>query len=422
MINRINLLAEILAIVLFLCGLYGEKFRLDFKEAVLIAADIIIMQGVDRGSLPVWSGNLIYPIIAVYCIWRFGGGIKKMIINNALYIIFLSGLQMLCFFLIFCLGGREITEEYRVLAVNFILLLFCSFLARGKILEKVSFYFQRKDIILRVILLISLGTIAVFITMKKESRGLYLSDYLFPAIAILIIFILTVSWQSYKLKAKEREMELRAYKLYEESYKNLITEIRLKQHEFNNHINAVYSQHLICKTYEELVNRQKEYCENILYDNRYEKLLRAGNSMLIGFLYGKFMEAEKKGITVEYEVKCFTLQTKLPMYKFIELTGNLLNNAMDALAEQEDKRLFVSITEEKQVVCIEVRNVHEVIPFAQITAMFQKDYSSKGENRGLGLYSLKKMGREYNFEIICSNKIVENINWISFCVQLEKSV
>lgn len=422
MVNRISLLEEVLAIIIFLCGLYGEKFRIDFKEVVLIVGDIIIMQGADNGMLPIWSRNLIYPIIAIYCAWRFGGEIRKLIINNALYIIFLGGLQMLCFFLIFCLGGNNISEEYRVLATNFILLLLCGFLAQGKLLERVSFYFQRKDIILRVILLISLGSIAVFIAMKKKARGLYLSDYLFPAIAILIIFILTVSWQAYKLKAKEREMELQAYRLYEESYKNLITEIRLKQHEFNNHINAVYSQHLICKTYEDLVSRQKEYCENILYDNRYEKLLRAGNSMLIGFLYGKFVEAEKKGIAVEYEVKCGELKTVLPMYKLIELTGILLNNAMEALEENKDKKLFVSIVEETQEVRIEVRNVHEVIPLAQIMAMFQKGYSSKGENRGLGLYGLKKMGKEYNFEIVCSNKIVEKRNWISFCVWLKKSV
>ena len=98
--------------------------------------------------------------------------------------------------------------------------------------------------------------------------------------------------------------------------------------------------------------------------------------------------------------------------------GNLLDNAMDALECREDKRLYVSIIENTEGITIEVRNIHEAVSPKQIIEIFQKGYSSKGENRGLGLYGLKKMSREYHFKIGCSNVLLDGSNWISFWVYL----
>ncbi len=420
MINKLSLIAEIMTTIIFLYGLYGEKFRIDYKEVILIATDLIIMECIDCGYLPHWASAVIFLIIMAYCIWRFGWNGKKLLVNSVLHIVFLGGLQMLCFFCVFSFMGNG-AEEVRSLLTNMMMLLICMFLSKTKKPEQISYYFQRNDIIIQIILISVVGIVMLCMYGKKENNGLYLGGYVLIAGTVLIISVLAISWQSYKLKAKERDMELKAYKLYEESYKNLISDIRLKQHEFNNHINAVYSQHLTCKTYEGLVERQKMYCENILYDNRYEKLLRAGNSMLIGFLYGKFLEAERRNIHVEYEINCGELKTALPMHKLVELTGNLLNNAMDALEGKSDKCMYISITEKSEYINIEVRNVYESLSVEQINQFFKKGYSSKGDNRGLGLYGLKKLGKEYGFEIICSNVMHENKNWISFCVQLKRT-
>lgn len=133
------------------------------------------------------------------------------------------------------------------------------------------------------------------------------------------------------------------------------------------------------------------------------------------------MEAESKNITVEYDIQCTEVRIKLPMYKLVELVGNLLNNAMDALRNHDDKRMYISLLVEQEYLHIEVRNICEELTTEQIAAMFRRGYSNKGEGRGLGLYSLKKMGKEYGFQIVCSNLQIEGKNWISFCVQLEKS-
>lgn len=392
MINRISLLVEVMAIIVCLYALYGEKYRLGYKEIVLISVDLILMQSIDSGYINKELKAIIYLIIILYCIWNFKSNIRQLIVNNVLYIILLGSLQMSSFFLVSSIVGINTIEEIRTLCVNLTLFLACIIITRKNWLKHISFYFQKDDVTMWSILVTGSVVILSCIYMVKYSKGLYVDEYIIPVIAILITCIMTGSWQKYKSKAKEKEMELQAYKLYETSYQNLISEIRLRQHEFNNHISAIYSQHLVCKSYEELVERQKSYCEEITYDNRYEKLLKAGDFALIGFLYGKFIEAEKRGIAVEYELKCMELRSSLPMFKMVELIGNLINNAMDALEKADEKRIYVSITEDAEQVVIEVRNISPTISPKEITVMFQKGYSLKGENRGLGLYGLKKMG------------------------------
>ena len=68
-------------------------------------------------------------------------------------------------------------------------------------------------------------------------------------------------------------------------------------------------------TYDELIANQKQYCNHVVNDNKYERLLKVGNSVLIGFLYGKLLEAEGRGIDVDYDVQCMELNVGLPMYK-----------------------------------------------------------------------------------------------------------
>lgn len=422
MVNRVSLLVEIMSIIICLYALYGEKYRFGYKEVILISVDIILMQSIDSGYLPAEASELMLLLIVLFCVWRFGTNKKKLIINNILYIILLSGLQMLSFFIVSCILGEGANKEAHILCVNIVMLIVCIIIARQERLKQISYYFQRNDVIIRCVLVLGIVVILICIYMVKSARGLYIEDYLFPAVAILIICLMTESWQKYKLKAREKEMELQTYKLYEASYQNLISEIRLRQHEFNNHINAIYSQHLTCKSYKELVDRQREYCEEIIYDNRYERLLKAGDFVLIGFLYGKFIEAEKREIEVEYELKCMELKSTLPMFKLIELMGNLINNAIDASEKCREKRMYVSIIENTEEIAIEVRNEHQTLSSKEIIAMFQKGYSSKGEGRGWGLYGLKKMGMEYDFEIICSNVMIETVNWISFSVHLNKDV
>ncbi|MCM1127155.1 MAG: ATP-binding protein, partial [Lachnospiraceae bacterium] len=235
-------------------------------------------------------------------------------------------------------------------------------------------------------------------------------------------FIFTLSGQlnKYKLKAKEVETELRMQKVYSDSFKGMIDDIRMRQHEFNNHISMLHSLHLKYHTYEELADALDSYGDAVMKENRFYKLLSDGNSVIAGFLYGRFNEFYKKGVEVSYQVIVQELEIGVPCYKIVEILGDLMNNAVEALlADGERNKLHVSIIESDRF-WIEVRNESPYISYKELGAFWEKGYSQKGEGRGLGLYNVKLICDEYGLEIVCDNAEIEGENWLSFTIRKEK--
>lgn len=241
-------------------------------------------------------------------------------------------------------------------------------------------------------------------------------------LAVIVICETVLNNKKYKIKMNKMSEELQSYKLYVKSFEDMITEIRLKQHDFSNHLTAVYSQHKVFNTYEELVRQQKAYCNNISDDSRYVKLINAGNPVLMGFLYEKFILAEKKGIDVEYEIHAMLMETRIPVFNLVSILGNLIDNAVDELMYNDIKKLKVEILENNKEICLKVSNVHEFISEEQILNFFKKGYSQKGFGRGMGLYEIKRMSREYGFDIVCGNEKINGFNWVKFQVRIKKSV
>ena len=207
------------------------------------------------------------------------------------------------------------------------------------------------------------------------------------------------------------------YQIYEDSFQNLIDEIRLRQHEFDNHINTIYSLHYTCDTYEELVRLQEEYGHIVKQENRHNKLLKAGNPLLIGFLYGKIIEIEKLGIEINYKISIRELNIRVPIYKMVELLGNLVKNAIEALMGSDiNKKMYILVVENNGEFNIEVRNRSVFMEYREIEQFFRKGFSKKGSNRGLGLYNVKNICNEYSLKIFCENKSFDNENWISFVI------
>ena len=421
-IENIALLVEVFAVIWCIHLCYGEKIKCDWKTLALVIIDIVIMNLINYEYLPKWMSSVIYPIIAIYCGFRFGWNIRKIIVNNVLYLILMSILQMLCLSIASIISMLSNTSENgMILMTNIILLLVMVLISRFVEMRKFSDYLCKKEIVPYLIFMF--GCIVIFICMYmfKHLGGMYFGEYILLCICLLLLCIVTISWEKYKIKSTDSEAELNAYKLYEESYKNLINEIRIRQHEFNNHINAIYNMSSIYRTYEELVENQKKYCEELESDNRYGQLLKLGNTVVIGFLYGKLLEAERKNINVIYEVRCMMLETGIPMYKLVEILGNLINNAIDALESQEDKKMKIVIIEDSSTLKLIVSNLSDYKQPQEIARMFKRGYSSKGSMRGIGLYSLKRMSTLYRFDLICCNEMYDGRNWITFTININKS-
>lgn len=315
---------------------------------------------------------------------------------------------------------NNITEKHSLL-VN--IGLFCVVLLGGKKfrLEKISKILQGYDKIIFSSMLIIAISVIFFITNYKIEKGFNIARYGVIFVTLVLIGVVIIDIGKHKMKALEMEAELRLHKLYEDSFKNLIDDICARQHEFDNHINTIYSQHFLCKTYEELVDAQKKYCKDIVSLNHYNKLLSTGNTTVLGFLYGKFSEAEKQGIELEYKVKIGDMESDVPIHKFIELLGNLINNAVEALTKETDiNKMKVVLVERQYDIVVEVSNQCLNLDYTKIQDYFKKGYSEKGKNRGYGLWNVKKICEDYNIILEVATKEEDNVDWLRFVLIINK--
>ena len=110
------------------------------------------------------------------------------------------------------------------------------------------------------------------------------------------------------------------------------------------------------------------------------------------------------------------LDIGVPIYKIIEILGDLIKNAVEALEmDGERNKLHVAVGGAEGFF-IEVRNESPYISYNMLESFFIKGYSKKGENRGLGLYNVKEICERYGLKIASECREIDGINWLSFRV------
>lgn len=421
MAERLYIIVEMFAITYFFHKLYGKKYRIDIFVILLIGIDLIMMTGINEQIIPAWLSYFIYPLMFLYSLMEYRQSIKKTVVNTIIGILILAFIQFISYLGMLLICWLNFPEIIQLNIISFIMLILCIVISRKFDLSVLSSYFMKREVMLKCAALLCISGVAICVYhIRIVQNGIFIEYVFWICMAIAFICIMTASWGKYKSQyIQEREL-LKVYQQYESSYQSILEDMRIKQHDIKNHINNIYVQSSLYDTYDELVEAQKKYCDEIIYDNRHAALLKMVNPAIAGFLYSKITEAERKGIDITYEIECSDFKSHVPVYRMIEVLGNLINNAIEALQTQEDKRMYLEIVENADEIHIEVMNISDIISWEEISRFFKKGISTKGNNRGLGLYSIKKMSKEYGFKILCSNKNHLDMNWISFQVKIEK--
>lgn len=408
MIGHIGFLLEIVSILLCIHALYGEKFQLDIKAIIVIATDLILSQLVDEGKIASEMILLLYPVMFIYCIVKFGFNKKELVVNNILYIVIMVVLQAASWIVLNFLDFislNSLISGIDNLMVNFFVFLVIVLIFPHIGLHKCSVFMQQKMFLVQIFLVVVFLFSIYLISIMKIMDALLPEHYVIIIISLCLLGGVTYMWQKNQYKVREQKVELQMHQMYGEGFQNLVTEIRKRQHDFQNHLNTIYSLHYTCSTFEELVEQQKEYGDAIQQDNKYNKLLSVGNPVIIGFLYGKFLQADKRGITIVYNIKVADLQSKMPIHKLVEIIGNLFDNAMDAVEENDvEKLIYLDFVETPEKIEFKIKNESCHIPQEQLIKMFERGESSKGAQRGLGLANVKQICGEYKCDLQVHNQ------------------
>ena len=400
MIERVGFFLEIISVILCIYSLYGRKFHIDIQTIIVITVDIILLQAIDEKIIAPQMSWILYLITFLFCIAEFGLHVRELIVNNVLYIVIILILQVVCWMILNCCSFISLNN----LKINCFVFFVAVILFPNVNLHRCSIFMQQKMILLRIFLMVIFIFSIYLIFIMKVMTTLSPEHYVVITISLCLLGAVTYMWQKNQYKVREQKMILQMHQLYGEGYQNLITEVRRKQHDFQNHLNTIYSLHYTCSSYEELVRQQEKYMEAIQEENRYSSLLKIGNPVMTGFLYGKFLQAEKREITVIYDVKIGDLECNMPIHKMVEIVGNLFDNEMDAVEENNvEKIIYLYFTELDKTVEFKIKNENEYIPQEKIMKMFKSGESSKGEHRGLGLANVRQICEEYKCDLQVRN-------------------
>lgn len=166
--------------------------------------------------------------------------------------------------------------------------------------------------------------------------------------------------------------------------------LRAGAHEFMNKLHVIMGM-----THMGLYDELQHYISGTLsnYQNEIGAITRQiKDPVMAGFLLGKLSRAREAGIELLLAEESYLPEAADPqtIHELITIAGNLLDNAMEALEAQEAKEIVLAFHyRHGHLRCI-VQDSGPGIPEPLREQIFAQGFSTKGEQRGIGLYLVRK--------------------------------
>ncbi|ENL1643228.1 two-component system sensor histidine kinase DcuS [Raoultella ornithinolytica] len=175
---------------------------------------------------------------------------------------------------------------------------------------------------------------------------------------------------------------------------NYVDALRTTSHEFMNKLHVILGL-LNMKSYDKLEEYVLQTAHTYQADIG-EIQHRIKSPVVAGFLIGKIQRAKERGFTLNLAEE--SLVPDCPNEKqvtvLVTVLGNLIENALDAMNGQSEGEVGLLLHYQNGWLSGEVSDDGPGIPPANIDAIFNKGFSTKGENRGVGLFLASQQLRE----------------------------
>ena len=167
---------------------------------------------------------------------------------------------------------------------------------------------------------------------------------------------------------------------------NYVDALRSHTHEFMNKLHVILGL-LHMKRYDKLEEYIIQTAHNYQTDIGTIQS-KVKSPVIAGFLLGKINRAKEAGVTLTLADQCQIPDTasEEQVAVLITVLGNLIENALDAMEGQQEGEIGLLLHYQNGWLSCEVSDDGPGIDPAQLEAIFTKGFSTKGENRGVGLF------------------------------------
>ncbi len=409
-IKFLEIFTEYVSIVLCIHKIADKKIKFSWNFFFDFAFYMLLMFMIGSMSL----GKLIlYINWFIYTKIRITNSCKQAIKPFFVTICTIPMLQLL----IYAVIGNGVTRVFNIYyigtIINILIIIFFVIWKEKYLMTLMNIVTKFRKIIFLMLMLLLFKYLISYFGEYKVLRA-YFMDHI--VIFFLILLLMLILWINAENEKEHKAEELRTYQLYTKTFEDAVTTIRMKQHEFDNHINAIKCMHYTIQDIEELFETQDKYCDSILQDNQYNKILKLHMSpILAGYLFSKFTAASVHDINIEYEIHDID-DKDIAINDLIEIIGILFDNAVEALVEQGDKEMEVKLLKTDNRFIISIANISTWKTNSEIEKFFKYGYSTKGQEHGIGLHRVNVLLKKYKASIQVENITKKDVNFLCFKV------
>lgn len=316
-------------------------------------------------------------------------------------------------FSFFDAGGNLFHFGSRLLAIALIVFLLCA-----PVFERIRESIADGGFAAR---LVSVNIAAVFIvimSMLSFDMAQFL-DNLWIIIAILMLLLLMDSGLLYYNQKKIQERKhIQMIEQYVPIVEELISQVRARQHEFNNRIFAIDAAVNAAGSLDEAKEAVSVLTKDVMLHPNDRELLACDSKVIAGMLYGKLKQAEFSGIVISVELHGLFKKSATPETEWIEVIGILLDNAIEASSSGDT--VYLSSKSNEKYLELTVSNPSAPMSNSEFMRLFNKGVTSKADKHthGFGLYNLLRIVERHHGKILTRNEQIGQENHVVFGVIL----
>ena len=412
-------------------GLTLERVFKSFLFKILLAVAFVTISYIVGNNYLSYFMDPLYGIGLSFLLLR--GLPKKLLFFYGLFPMILVNLfyRGISYFVLPFLGQGQVHDDYSLIWLCIIIFNFFISLAFLKWLDY-DFTNLRKEILDKAFQK-SLTTInwimgAYYLVMQSLSfleyeqgiqsttvRHLILVFYLLFFMGIIKKLDTYLKDKLHERLDQEQALRYRDMERYSRHIEELYKEVRSFRHDYTNLLTS-----LRLGIEEEDMEQIKEVYDSVLkdssqklQDNKYDlgRLVNIRDKALKSLLAGKFLKARDKKIVFHVEVPEEIQVEGMRLLDFLTIVSILCDNAIEASEEASQPHVSIALFKNgaQETFIIENSIKEEDIDVSEI---FSFGVSSKGEERGVGLYTVVKIVESYpnaSLNTICQDQVFRQI-------------
>lgn len=213
-------------------------------------------------------------------------------------------------------------------------------------------------------------------------------------IAIVLSLYIMVSNLSKTREIREATAQIDNLEVYNKNLTEVNDSIRGFKHDFNNIVQAMNGYIMI-----DDIKSLKKYFKGLMVEcDQLKTMDRLSSEMLknpaiFSLLLNKYKLAQEMDIKVDLDIAFNFSEISECSYDISRILGILLDNAIEACMECEDKIMNISLFEKKNIKYINIENTYDKNKDIDTSKIFEKNFTTKKEsgNQGIGLWEVKKI-------------------------------